>query len=1019
MASGVNRSGILHSILNVTNTSRQKLAAKWSPSNPTVTRQLLQPSIHFPAAPDYATALKRLKIPKKVAGRLVEAYLARVASLRTVVETEAGKIWTSLLQTQLADEDMRDRFYCIIGIQMRSFVDSADQLYEKAIEIVLAQLKVKKNVKPKWDKKWVPLLVWWFTSPNGQYPNEEQRDWLSKTTGLSPKQITVWFQNRRARTKKRLAQGKPVPKIRDSLPPIPDFCLKCLRPHLPCSLEGGSKRKSGRRLKRNIVLSDQVDQSDPVQTEEKEEINILDHANPPPGSFPAPSEPRIYTKKLTFPPTKWPRPSRHHEGLYVPVNNGEILILHREFRNMNFGEIKEDVDVKKLCQSYISLHLEGGEIEGEDEDDNNTDEDDDEESLEDLIVPTDSLDDENIPDADREVNRRLVNPLDPPPPEPKTMSTSRSEEESRSILRRGVGKVPLIRRSNIRRPQTASSRAMLPPSTVRRQRPKKLAVTKNIFNGRRKRVPKHRLPIIRELPSLQSHQAPAHDVLVENTQEYPEEHAHHFDAPEDEFQAALDDCNQEDISEDITEDELEYYSYSEDDNEENPPTIALVDFQQAIEASHPVTTSWLDGPKFPRFNGSVYSSEGSWSGSSHQDSDMDDIEIACQEGVSLSFLEPHELLEPPQKMDLPECFNIPYDPEIAEVALQETLESLGITHCPYPAEHNALDLQTWQIKYGPEHVIDLDATTKRFEVDKWSREFYQDDVGPTVTEPSLPTFVEEYNATLPILTEDNWCLSSADFEELQALTATRMQQKRLEPIPEALSADLSQIFDLVPTDECKAPYPAYFIPVLPEPEPLPVASASSIDDYGDGSQFLVEFENEEPSSEPFIPIFTEEDFLPESERDRLSALLPLDDYLPFSESDYYALNNYMGVSSQTSAPPLYRPVIQPMSHLPPISSMDPDGTETTAGQTSSTAQKFLDFLASLPGSLVSSLTSLIGSNPNTDSTRSNPTPETQQFTSVDFSDTEDFKRELTEYANLRVYGTTTSPYDDPNIPTLW
>jgi hypothetical protein len=152
MASGVNRSGILSSIVNVTNISRQKLATKWTSNIPVDTRQLPQPPISFPDPPNYATALKKLKIPKKVAGRLIEAYLARVATLRTIVETEAGKIWTSLLQTRLSDQDMQDRFHCIIAIQMRSFVDNADQLYEKAVEIVLAQLKVKKNAKPKWNK---------------------------------------------------------------------------------------------------------------------------------------------------------------------------------------------------------------------------------------------------------------------------------------------------------------------------------------------------------------------------------------------------------------------------------------------------------------------------------------------------------------------------------------------------------------------------------------------------------------------------------------------------------------------------------------------------------------------------------------------------------------------------------------------------------------------------------------------------------------------------------------------------
>jgi hypothetical protein len=501
--------------------------------------------------------------------------------------------------------------------------------------------------------------------------------------------------------------------------------------------------------------------------------------------------------------------------------------------------------------------------------------------------------------------------------------------------------------------------------------------------------------------------------------------------PEDEFAAALEDCNEEDVYDDLTEEEFEYDLYSEY-SEENTSTVVLVDFQQAIEASQPVTTSWLDEPKFPSDNASVHT-DGSWSGSSHQESDMEDIEIACQEGIALSFLEPHETIEPPAEVELPECFHIPFDPEIAEIALEETLQSLGISHCPYPPNYNALDLQTWEIAYGPEHAIDMEAAANPFEGAKWSKEFYQLDADrPTPSEPSRPTFVEEYNSALPTLTEETWCMSSVDFEELQALTASRMQEKGLEPVPDAFSADLSYIFDTAPTPAYKVPYPAHFISVLPDPEPVPSPPVSPSDEYGDGSQFLVEFEDEEPSGEPIIPIFTEEDFLPESERRHQIPFLSFEDYPPLSEPELYAFNSYeptqllhsanldFRIFSQSSAYPQYQPTVQTLPHLPPISSMDPDGIGATDEQSSSIAQNLIDFLVSLPGSLVSSVTSLIGSSSNTSSTGSKSTPETQHLSPLDFSDSDSFKEELTAYANLRVYGTTSSPYDDPNYyPNLW
>ncbi|KAG8756131.1 hypothetical protein FRC14_003331 [Serendipita sp. 396] len=63
------------------------------------------------------------------------------------------------------------------------------------------------------DKSVVLLLEYIFTNQGRKYPTVEEKKQLQAQTGLTYRQIAVWFQNRRARQKKRGEKGLELPAI--------------------------------------------------------------------------------------------------------------------------------------------------------------------------------------------------------------------------------------------------------------------------------------------------------------------------------------------------------------------------------------------------------------------------------------------------------------------------------------------------------------------------------------------------------------------------------------------------------------------------------------------------------------------------------------------------------------------------------------------------------------------------------------------------------------------------------------
>ncbi|CAG8558385.1 11329_t:CDS:2 [Acaulospora colombiana] len=948
---------------------------------PTRSRRPAQPKVTLPRIKDIRSQLKRLNLPTSINKVLWDAYRGRAKAVKSIVSLQLKAIWTDLNRSErLTPKERVERFHRLAKIHADQLSDGYERLYDSAVDAILSHIDpdlLKKNTK--FDTRWVPVLQWIFENTAGRYPSQRQKRTLARNTTLTYRQITVWFQNRRARQKKRnamIAAGQ-----------------------LPTEAQPES-----------ITDSPEQPPEDDIEWIYKNDILVPRYH--PDGRLPF----HRWYERCKFPVTEWPRQAYDGDGLMSPVNNGEMIILYRSFNNLHVVPCEPPPEVAELCKHVNSIDLEtpdGGDTpQPDDEADHGND--DAPSQSDDTSLETFEADDSSFEGLDPELESDDstsgppmldINPLDHLLPLPSTRAiaprrrrkpklSSRpsqpkrataynifpkkagkfklvpkqprllSKEDSQRVLRNGVGKVPLVR-VHFRTPSKMEPPPVAPKSSEVKQRQTDRIM---VVSGRLVRVrPKKSLPpAIREVPSLSPSSL---GNLPTTTASHTPYDVQHDDFPSS--QTSWESPDNEMSSSDAQQDAA--FKPDDDDYSESSPSC---------------------------------------SGSSHYDSDYDELLVAsCMEGVSLSFNEPHEVLEPAQPLELPECFQIPYDPDIAEVALNETLQAFGISvNYLAPVGYNALDHQAWKIEYGADQCVDLEATMMPVDLQAWNASFYAEE--PTIDPPAevASTFIDDYLSALPTLTEGSSYNSSESFAALQAGIEATLSARGLGSTPEVDPSDLSSLFEVLPPSE--PPFPP-------------------TDDYGDGSQFLVQFEDEEPCGEPFIPIFTEEDFLPDSERYPQVMPCPFDPYMPGSESQWlpaisqdptqfwqdFSLDT--GLISGISAHTLNQPSTQPMPHLPLTSLVESGGTEALPEESGTTAQNFLEFLASLPGSLVSTVTSLVASGSNTGSSRPKSTPSIQRVSPVDFSDTDDFKREITEYANLRIYGTTTSPYDDPNPPVLW
>ncbi|KAG8829465.1 hypothetical protein FRC17_006532 [Serendipita sp. 399] len=192
--------------------------------------------------PNLALSLRSLGISKSTIRRICQVYNDRIASMRetTIAQYRSAEMTLSSHNTQLR---LADTF---IEAFNRSVRDLHDQAIDAAIDTLAItseqvtsastsstsgrsfsgqssnpgssssgssdeNFEIAAKSTPSaaatgaqvFDKSVVPLLEYIFTHQGKKYPTVEEKKQLQAQTGLTYRQIAVWFQNRRARQKKR------------------------------------------------------------------------------------------------------------------------------------------------------------------------------------------------------------------------------------------------------------------------------------------------------------------------------------------------------------------------------------------------------------------------------------------------------------------------------------------------------------------------------------------------------------------------------------------------------------------------------------------------------------------------------------------------------------------------------------------------------------------------------------------------------------------------------------------------
>jgi hypothetical protein len=357
-------------------------------------------------------------------------------------------------------------------------------------------------------------------------------------------------------------------------------------------------------------------------------------------------------------------------------------------------------------------------------------------------------------------------------------------------------------------------------------------------------------------------------------------------------------------------------------------------------------------------------SEASFSGTSFFDTDFEEASLSymTMKNVNLSFVQMDDHFRPPP--DLPECFNIPFDPVIAESALKETLEQLNITPNwaePIP-DFAALCPDAYAHVWSDEPLVDrwsnIDlAASSKAAIDN----LYAPNPIVELGE-ARPSYMEQYQATLPVYSEGMEYPGPEDshtFQDAQSISFETLAWPREDIDP---SSFLSSITDVTTNDVASA------VPAMFAPQAYAAQESEFPEEYGDGSQYLVldpdydlnELEQAIYQLPSFLPpggIPTDGDRYPYIEPPPMSTYAPP----PPEECRIFVSHGPTQSFIPLPAPPprvaspsplvvIPRPLspVLPMPHLPLIPSQGSDGTEVSQNGVITGLASLLSVLTSAP-----------------------------------------------------------------------
>ncbi|KAF8119221.1 hypothetical protein EV363DRAFT_1201276 [Boletus edulis] len=268
------------------------------PPQPPTYRSSGVPRIRLPDPPSLYPTLITIGAEERVAREMDRAYNVRALELRSYYEQSISDAFAAIADSPFPydfEKRILDKFASLYLTRVKSWIEDGVTVYKssrKPVKLAPSDVEVPRNTNSRtaFNTDYIPLLEHFFDE--NPFPTHADKAFLAKKSGMAYRQIHVWFQNRRNRTKKangsrrkrptREGATRPLDSLRERAGKYTVYNEQPSHSPLEASHSGHSNEQNSTPGKRS---------SEKVLHHTAEDDNTLDRRAAPAHAFPSPYPP--------------------------------------------------------------------------------------------------------------------------------------------------------------------------------------------------------------------------------------------------------------------------------------------------------------------------------------------------------------------------------------------------------------------------------------------------------------------------------------------------------------------------------------------------------------------------------------------------------------------------------------------------------------------------------------------------------------------------------------------------------
>ncbi|KAJ7293147.1 hypothetical protein C8J57DRAFT_1161620 [Mycena rebaudengoi] len=300
----------------------------------------------LPPPPSIHLKLVDLGLQPHVVEKLCQKYDLRSQEIQLLSRNCILRAWQELsrLPTHPGLMTLPQLFKGVVAAHTASYIQALEKLESRAMTIAegwKSRLETRRKPKtlkerPSFNAEFTPFLEKYFEY--NAYPSSADKKEMAKKSMMEPRQITVWFQNHRARAKK---EGKVLRSLSPADPAPFNLCLKSMEEKMEPYLIPEALRQSVDDDEVSEPESDEEEEEDDeFYNEKSQDEDTSDVLNPPAArhAFPVPFSRGkhmvstiTWTQEFSFPPPVWPRKASSPTITRPAVPMDELVVTFAKF----------------------------------------------------------------------------------------------------------------------------------------------------------------------------------------------------------------------------------------------------------------------------------------------------------------------------------------------------------------------------------------------------------------------------------------------------------------------------------------------------------------------------------------------------------------------------------------------------------------------------------------------------------------------------------------------------------------